>query len=93
LPARSALLLRSTRLAARCTDVIDPATRQCVGRRAPVNAAETDRALSAVTVAQSDWKRGDAKTRAAVLHDIENRIEAADRSTVAVLMTRETGQP
>jgi len=74
-------------------DVIDPATLKLVGCRAVAGEGETKRALDAAAAAQLEWKRRDAKSRAAALHDIANRIETADWSAVAVLMTRETGKP
>jgi len=74
-------------------DVIDPATLALVGCRAVASEAEAEHALNASTAAQAQWKRLDAKSRAAALHDIANRIEGADWSSVGVLMTRETGKP
>lgn len=79
--------------AAAGAEVTDPATLERVGVRGLANAAEMNRALDAVTAAQTRWKRIDAKSRAKALHDIADRIERADWSAVAVLMTREMGKP
>jgi len=71
----------------------DPATLAHVGEWAEVTVAERDRALDAVHVAQGAWARLDAKTRAAHLHRLAARIEAADFTECAILMSREMGKP
>jgi len=73
--------------------VIDPATLATVGRIAPTTAEEMAAVLMAVNDAQADWRRRDAKTRAAVLHRLAARIEATDMTACAVLMSREMGKP
>ncbi len=73
--------------------VMDPATLQAVGTRAQVTEAEIDAALAQVTAAQADWKHIDAKSRAKVLHTLANRIDAADFTDCAILMSREMGKP
>jgi acyl-CoA reductase-like NAD-dependent aldehyde dehydrogenase len=74
-------------------DVIDPATLGVVGRVAEADDAETTTALDAVSAAQANWKRVNAKTRAKVLHDLANVIEATDHKLAAILMSREMGKP
>lgn len=73
--------------------VIDPATLETVGTRAEVTTAEIDTALARVTAAQAGWKHVDAKSRAKVLHTLANRIDAADFTDCAILMSREMGKP
>lgn len=73
--------------------VIDPATLTEVGVRAEVSTEELDRVLNRVNIAQTGWKRLDAKTRAQHLHQLANRIEATDMSRCAMLMSREMGKP
>lgn len=74
-------------------DVIDPATQEKVGERAYVSDAELDHVLARVNAAQRKWAKVDAKTRAAMLHRLANRIEAHDMTDCAVLMSREMGKP
>jgi len=74
-------------------DVIDPATLETVGARAAVTADECDSVLDRVNAAQRKWARTDAKTRAATLHRLANRIEAHDMTDCAILMSREMGKP
>ncbi|MGB7270730.1 MAG: aldehyde dehydrogenase family protein [Albidovulum sp.] len=73
--------------------VIDPATLDQVGQRAEVTQAEIGSVLARVNAAQAMWKALDAKTRARHLHHLANRIEAADMTECAVLMSREMGKP
>lgn len=73
--------------------VTDPATLADVGRRAEVTEAELAEVLARVNAAQKLWKRTDAKTRAQVLHRLASRIEAADFTDCAILMSREMGKP
>jgi acyl-CoA reductase-like NAD-dependent aldehyde dehydrogenase len=73
--------------------VIDPATLDQVGKRAEVTEAEIGGVLTRVNAAQAMWKALDAKTRARHLHHLANRIEAADMTECAVLMSREMGKP
>lgn len=73
--------------------VTDPATLQQVGMRAEVTGAEIDAVLDRVNAAQEGWARLDAKTRAQHLHRLASRIEAADMSACAILMSREMGKP
>ncbi|MCV2869016.1 aldehyde dehydrogenase family protein [Defluviimonas sp. WL0002] len=73
--------------------VIDPATMDEVGRIAETTEEEAVTVLRAVNAAQAGWKRLDAKSRARALHDLANRIEAADHRPAAILMSREMGKP
>jgi acyl-CoA reductase-like NAD-dependent aldehyde dehydrogenase len=73
--------------------VIDPATLRQVGHYAQTTAPELASVLTAVNAAQTGWKRLDAKTRAAHLHRLANRIEAEDFTACAILMSREMGKP
>lgn len=75
------------------TPVMDPATLETVGNRVEVTAGELDDVIRRVNAAQKVWARTDAKTRAQALHDLANRIQAADFTHCAVLMTREMGKP
>ena len=73
--------------------VVDPATLEVVGRRSEVTDGEIGKTLSCVSTAQAAWKKLDAKSRAKHLHDLANRIETADLTRCAVLMSREMGKP
>jgi acyl-CoA reductase-like NAD-dependent aldehyde dehydrogenase len=73
--------------------VIDPATLQPVGRRTEVTADEIASVLTQVNAAQKLWNRTDAKSRAKALHALANRIETADFTDCAILMSREMGKP
>lgn len=73
--------------------VLDPATLTQVGTRAVVTEAEIAETLDAVQAAQHRWKTVDAKSRAAILHMLANRIETADLTDCAILMSREMGKP
>lgn len=73
--------------------VIDPATLTPVGQRGETTDAEMAEVLAQVTTAQKLWKAQDAKTRAGVLHALANRIETADMTDCAILMSREMGKP
>ncbi len=74
-------------------DVIDPATLGIVGQRAAVTPEELTRVLTRVNAAQKGWAALDAKSRAQALHQLANRIEAADFTECAILMSREMGKP
>ena len=80
-------------MAGAARDVIDPATLEPVGRIAEAGGTEMQAALDAVTAAQAEWKRRDAKSRARVLHDLANVIETTDHRAAAILMSREMGKP
>ncbi|MBR9862272.1 MAG: aldehyde dehydrogenase [Rhodobacteraceae bacterium] len=74
-------------------DVTDPATLERVGQRAVVSGAELETVLDRVNTAQKLWAQTDAKTRAARLHQLANRIETHDMTDCAILMSREMGKP
>ncbi|MGB7320207.1 MAG: aldehyde dehydrogenase family protein, partial [Albidovulum sp.] len=63
------------------------------GTRAEVTETEIAGALAQVQAAQHKWKGVDAKSRAAILHALANRIETADLTSCAILMSREMGKP
>ena len=73
--------------------VSDPATLEEVGVSADCQRAEIETAIDAVTCAQRQWMRVDAKTRAKTLHALASAIEGADLRRCAELMTREMGKP
>lgn len=73
--------------------VTDPATLEDIGQRVEVTAAEIDMVLARTNAAQRLWSRVDAKSRAKMLHDLAGRIEAADFTRCAILMSREMGKP
>lgn len=72
--------------------VTDPATLEPVGHYAVTTEAELDHALTVVNAAQGGWARLDAKSRAAALHRLANRIESEDFAACAILMSREMGK-
>ena len=74
-------------------DVIDPATLAMVGAFAETTDAEPDAALSLAIAARKSWAKIHAKTRAAILHRIANRIEVTDISRFASVMSREMAKP
>lgn len=73
--------------------VIDPASLAAVGRVARCGAAEVEAVVAEANAAQRDWKRLDAKSRAAALHRLADSIQHGDMHDVAVLMVREMGKP
>ena len=73
--------------------IIDPATLALVGMRAETNETEMANALALITAAQVNWKLVDAKSRAGMLHALANRIEDADLTECAMIMSREMGKP
>ncbi len=73
-------------------EVTDPATLGPVGRYAVTTGDELDHVLTRLNAAQADWAQLDAKSRAAALHRLANRIEAEDFTQCAILMSREMGK-
>lgn len=73
--------------------VIDPASLETVGRVARCGAADVAAAVAEANAAQRDWKRLDAKSRAAALHRLADSIQHGDVHDVAMLMVREMGKP
>jgi len=74
-------------------EVINPASLEPVGRIADCDAAVLDTAIQQARAAQRVWGGVDAKSRAALLHDIAHSIAAGDPAPVCELMTREVGKP
>jgi acyl-CoA reductase-like NAD-dependent aldehyde dehydrogenase len=73
--------------------VDDPATLARVGLRAEASADDLDRALAAAEAARPGWAGLDAKSRAALLHQLAHAIETTDPEPVARLMSLEMGKP
>ena len=71
----------------------DPATLDPVGVYGQPTLDEIDGVLKRVNGAQKGWGALDAKSRAQALHRVASAIEDTDMSTVAKLMTLETGKP
>jgi acyl-CoA reductase-like NAD-dependent aldehyde dehydrogenase len=84
---------RYHRGAGRVSDVSDPSTLAKVGVVGEVTEGELAGVLDSATLAQRQWKRLDAKSRATVLHKIASTIEATDMRRCAELMSREMGKP
>lgn len=73
--------------------VVDPASQETVGQVARCSSADVEVVVEEANRAQRDWKRLDAKSRAAELHRLADAIEQDDFHDVAVLMVREMGKP
>ena len=73
--------------------VINPSTLEPVGDRLVCGRALIQPVIQQANTAQRTWARVDAKTRAAYLHKIANRIEQADPEEVSMILTREMGKP
>ncbi|WP_193369479.1 aldehyde dehydrogenase family protein [Pelagibius marinus] len=73
--------------------VVDPASQETVGQVARCGLADVEAVVEEANHAQRDWKRLDAKSRAAALHRLAEAIEQDDFHDVAVLMVREMGKP
>ena len=74
-------------------DVINPADLACVGRICLAGADLCEELAQEAAAAQKRWKAVDAKSRAALLHRLADRIESSDFHDVAKLMTLEMGKP
>lgn len=74
-------------------DIVNPATLETEGRIAAMAAADLAPVIARANVAQKDWTRVDAKSRAALLHKVANAIAEGNLRPVAELMTREMGKP
>tara|TARA_R110002049_G_scaffold17675_3_gene68336 strand:- start:957 stop:2417 length:1461 start_codon:yes stop_codon:yes gene_type:complete len=73
-------------------DVLDPATRERIGRVPDLGRAETQRAIDAAAAALPAWRAKLAGERAAILREWNRLIlEAAD--DLAAIMTAEQGKP
>ena len=73
--------------------IVNPATLEEVGRTASATPELCDELAAEALAAQKEWKRVDAKTRAALLHRVADSIERIDFHDVAKLMTLEMGKP
>ena len=73
--------------------VIDPATEEPVGEVAVCDETDVETALECAVEAQVEWARLPPATRASVLHDVANSIDASGFEDAAELMTREHGKP
>ncbi|NVK36928.1 MAG: aldehyde dehydrogenase [Gammaproteobacteria bacterium] len=73
--------------------IINPATLKKEGEIALCQQHEADIVVAKANVAQKQWKDVDAKSRAAILHDLAHRIETSDLTEVAKQMTLEMGKP
>ncbi|MGI6127987.1 MAG: aldehyde dehydrogenase family protein, partial [Planifilum sp.] len=73
-------------------EVLDPATKEVVGRAAEATAEDVRRAVDAAHQAFSDWSSRTAKERAAVLHNW-HRLMLEHLDELAEGMTREQGKP
>lgn len=76
-------------------EIVDPATLQGVGQIGLCDEADVQWVVAAANAAQRDWKKIDAKSRAARLHQLANAIEQCTERNreVARLMTLEMGKP
>jgi len=79
----------------RLREVINPASLECVGQIGLGEQADVQAAIEAANAAQQHWARVDAKSRAALLHQLANAIEQdlACNREAARLMTLEMGKP
>ncbi|WP_095144143.1 aldehyde dehydrogenase [Pseudomonas sp. Irchel s3b6] len=84
-----------TPLSQRLREILDPATLQPVGQIALCDEADVQAAVEAANAAQQAWRKVDAKSRAARLHQLANTLEqsTARNREVARLMTLEMGKP
>ena len=74
-------------------EVMNPATLEQEGAIARADVALVEVVAAEALAAQGEWKKVDAKTRAALLHRIADTIEQTDFHDVAKLMTLEMGKP
>lgn len=79
----------------RARDISNPADLSHVGGIALGDAADVEALVAAANAAQRSWRQVDAKSRAALLHQLANAIETgqATQREVARLMTLEMGKP
>jgi acyl-CoA reductase-like NAD-dependent aldehyde dehydrogenase len=81
-------------LAEQHRESVNPATLAPVGRYPLCGEPDVQRAVSAASAAQRQWKRTDTQSRAALLHGVAHAIEqSAMRDELAQLMCREMGKP
>lgn len=74
-------------------EAVSPATLERVGRYALAGAGDIATAVDAANTAHLAWKGRDAKSRAALLHRVADRLERCDQRGVARLMTEQMGKP
>lgn len=74
-------------------DIINPATMEIEGKIALCEADELNQIISRANRAQKLWKDVDAKSRAALLHQIADAIQNGDMEDIAKQMTLEMGKP
>ena len=74
-------------------EAVNPSTLEVVGRIADCRASDAAAAAAACAAAQAEWRKTDAKTRAAALHRVADAIESSPLDDVARLMTMEMGKP
>ncbi len=79
----------------RLREVFDPATLARVGQIGLGDEIDVQDAVDAANAAQKEWRKIDAKSRAARLHQLANAIEQSTERNreVARLMTLEMGKP
>lgn len=79
----------------RLRDIINPATLEKVGQIALGDETDVNAAIAAANAAQKQWRKVDAKSRAALLHQLANAIESevAVNREAGRLMTLEMGKP
>lgn len=73
--------------------LINPSTLEPAGVYGEPGPEVIDSVLARVNTAQKGWAALDQKSRARILHQVANDIEAGDMTKVARLMTLETGKP
>ena len=78
---------------AAATEAVNPSTLDTVGRIADCRESDAAAAVAACCDAQIQWRKADAKTRAAALHRVADSIERTLADEVARLMTMEVGKP
>lgn len=82
-------------LSQRLRAIINPATLEQVDTIALGDEADVQRAVEAANAAQKQWRKVDAKSRAAILHQLANALGGANpvNREAGRLMTLEMGKP
>ncbi|MEK1940721.1 MAG: aldehyde dehydrogenase family protein [Pseudomonas sp.] len=82
-------------LSQRVRAIINPATLEEVGSIVLGDEADVQRTVEAANAAQKDWRRVDAKSRAAILHQLANALDGHNpvNREAGRLMTLEMGKP
>ncbi|GLK87255.1 aldehyde dehydrogenase family protein [Pseudomonas turukhanskensis] len=75
--------------------IINPATLEEVGSIVLGDEADVNAAVSAANAAQKEWRKVDAKSRAAILHQLANALDGVNpvNREAGRLMTLEMGKP